>query len=148
MPLPHACVLHHLCLEQALCKNQQQISTAFVVHISKIKFFQASLLTHTHTQSCCFWRMLVPLCLRNLLLCCWQWGWQVPHTVCTALHSRAGQWCLFQTDEIQRELKCMGLSRCFVQRHKRRKTENRAKLPVFNLLPLENWETLVVEKKA
>lgn len=48
-----------------------------------------SLLTHTHTHTrnvlfledpCAF-----ILCLRNLLLCCWQWGWQVPHTVCTAL---------------------------------------------------------------
>lgn len=42
----------------------------------------------------------------------------------------------------------MGLSHCFVQSHKRRKVENGAKSPIFNVGPSENWKTLVVEKKV
>lgn len=96
-PVPHAtsCVLHHPYLEQASCKNHQWISTALVVFISKTLIFQTSLHTHinTHTQNVLFLggTCAFIFCLKSLLLCCWQRGCQVPHTVCTALSAAPEQ---------------------------------------------------------
>lgn len=153
-PVPHATssVLHHPCLEQPWCKNHQQISTALVVHIPKSQFFK-HLCSHTHTYIKCvvsgghLCLYFMPEELAALLVAVRMTS--PSHCLhCTLCSFRAGQWCVFQTDEIQREQKYMGLSHCFVQSRKRRKAENRAKLPVVNLLPSKNWKTLVVEKKA
>lgn len=61
---------------------------------------------------CCFWRTLdtcafMPEDFAALLLAVRMTS--PSHCLhCTLCSSRAGQWCVFQMDEIQRQLKCMG----------------------------------------